>query len=264
MVPLGKFLSAFMNGLTKGRSQADHTSHQLSQAYLGHDVLRSFPVPRMTVKDVELELSFAVGTSVSLDSLLREPEIVTCILNQISGDLDQLRDSPAAAQLLGGVMVAEARWSSERDGLMTSMRRLLAAPPAEAATLLHTMTIALVNFFHRLRQPGGGDGLMREVRSFFSSDKSASDAPDSDASVRQWAAEHASSALTGALPAGVLQTSDGDQDGADELVILVGADLEGTPAHLIHKAKLSFIAEDRKWVSSEDQAGEKVYTLARR
>ena len=263
MVPLGKFLSAFMNGLTKGRSAADHTSHQVSQAYLGHDVLRSFPVPRMTVKDVELELSFAVGASVSLDSLLREPEIVTCILNRIGSDLGQLRGSPAAAQLLGGITVPPARWSFELGVLLASMRRLLTAPPADAATLLHTMAIALANFFHRLREPSADDGLMREVRSFFSADKSAPGAPDSDTAVRHWAAEHAHAALTGALPEGLLETGD-DEYGADDLMILVGADLEGTPVHLVHKVKLSFIAEDRKWVSSDNQAGEKVYTLARR
>lgn len=266
MVTLGKFISAFMNGLAKGRSKADHTSYQVSQAYLGHDFLRGFPVPRMTIKNVELEVSFAVGPATRFDHLLGEPEVVAHVLNRLREDFRELRNSNSFQQLLGHASVSDAQWSAELDTLFASMQRILGMPQADPATLVHTLSIAIENFFHRLQQRDSGGGLLSELKQFFSSTTTASETKDNGAglTVRNWATQHVKDALAAGLPPGELQFGeDGKLGDDDELVILVGSDLEGKGSHLIHKAKLSFASEDRKWVSSGEKEGEKVYTLGR-
>lgn len=265
MVTLGKFISAFMNGLAKGRSSADQTSCLVSQAYLGHDFLRAFPVPRMTIKDVELELGFAVGPATRFHHLLSEPEVTAHVLNHLREDFRQLRHASTVQQLLGQAKVADSTWTGEIEALFSSMQRILTGPKADPSTLIHTLSIAIENFFLRLQQRDSGGGLLGEFRQFFAGEAAPADTnDDARLAVRNWATQHVRDALVAGLPPGELSFNDEGQLGNDdELVILVGSELEGKAQHAIHKAKLTFHAQDRKWVASAQKDGEKVYTLSR-
>lgn len=55
---LGDFLGRLMAEVTLARVQADVEALRVAELYSGHDLLRHFPVPRVRLPDVQIDLAF--------------------------------------------------------------------------------------------------------------------------------------------------------------------------------------------------------------
>lgn len=254
MLTLSKFVGAFTQGLTLGRTMSDGTSVKVAQQYLNHDYLRGFPIPRMTLKHVDLDVNFTVGSFMGLDTLLGEPEVRKNIVNRFREMLAQLPSSDTFKSQFGSNKVPD-EWDEQVETLLATIERVLGSKLGDRSGLTYVLGLAIENFFYELHRAKPNEGLLAGLRALFSgSDDTPHPAPSADA-IRTWASQQVTSLLDAALPP---DTSD-----LPDLNILVGgADLEAIGPGNLHTAKLSFAADDRKWVASE-RNGEKNFTLDR-
>jgi len=61
MAEMGEVLGAVMSQIARGRSQADVAALEVARLYQEHPLLSTFPVPRMTVDEIVLDLKFAIS-----------------------------------------------------------------------------------------------------------------------------------------------------------------------------------------------------------
>ncbi len=258
MITISDFVGAFLHGLTTSRTQSDRTSLKISEHYLNHEYLRGFPVPRMTLKHVELEVNFAVGQISRLETLFKEPEIRKNVANQFHELLVGLPETEPFKSQLGHLAPADSEWRHGISELFETIQRILAGPIADKNTLIHTLSLAIENFFYTMHQAKPGRGLLAGLRNVFTKPTTAAGAPPSAGSIRDWATDRVTAILDASLPGGLAAVS----ELPDMHILVGGAELEGQKEGSLHKVKLAFVSEDRKWVATEKN-GEKKYILDR-
>lgn len=68
-------LGGILSALAEGRHLSDNVSKQLSTRYEQDDLLRAFPVPRVELENVELELKFAVTSQPTAPAAVSAPTL---------------------------------------------------------------------------------------------------------------------------------------------------------------------------------------------
>ena len=59
-VYLGDFIGHILSEITTARAQADSESVRLAELYAGHELMRTFPVPRIRIQDVQVNVPVIV------------------------------------------------------------------------------------------------------------------------------------------------------------------------------------------------------------
>lgn len=259
MITVSDFVGALLHGLTTSRTMSDQTSLKVAEAYLNNEYLRGFPVPRMTLKQVEIEVNFSVGPTTSLETLLKEPEICKNITHQFRELFTELPNSATFKSQFSQSVVLDREWEQGVGELVASIQRILTENIPDKDTLTYTLSLAIENFFYQMHHSKPGRGLLAGIRNMFTKSGSDSSATRQSAtSIRDWAAQQVAAILDSAIPGGIGRIGD-----LPELNIFVGAaELEGQHPEKMHTAKFSFTSEDRKWVATVKN-GEKSYMLDR-
>lgn len=60
MIKLGDYIGQMVSELTVARMQADLEAIRVAELYANHELLRHFPVPRMRLKDIDIDMSVVV------------------------------------------------------------------------------------------------------------------------------------------------------------------------------------------------------------
>lgn len=261
MITLGNFVGALMQALSNARTMSDQVSVKIADQYLGHEYLRGFPVPRMTLKQVDVDLTFAVGATSSFSSLLRQPEVVKNIVNRFRGAIQDLPKNESFLTQFGQRTFGDAEWEDEAKNLLDSIEKILANPPAEKLVLNHLLVVACENFFFQIHSLRPQAGLLAGLRRVFGGQEAATERGDFDSQsdgIRNWISEQVTKILDASIPSVV-----GGADEAPNVQVLVGGhELEGRNPDHLHNIKLSFSSDDRKWVTTEKN-GAKTYMLDR-
>lgn len=261
MITVSNFVGALMQALASSRTMSDQTSAKIADHYLGHDYLRGFPVPRMTLKQVEVEVNFAVGSTTRLSTVLRQPEVSKNIVNRFRYVLEGLPETSLFRSQFGQRAFRDEDWRAGTDELISGVQQILADPPADKTMLQHLLVLTSENFFYRMHQAKPQAGLLSGLRRILGTDESQPAAEDPAAqadAIRAWITQQVGTVLDAALPGGL----DGVDESPDLQILVGGSELEGKNPDHMHNAKLSFTSEDRKWVATEKN-GEKTYILDR-
>src|SRR5262245_4470299 len=94
MITIRQFLGAMLEEITRARVISDAASVRVAQTYLNHDFLKSYPVPRMNIKDVEMELHFAVAGRLQGISVFHDEEATENIRHQLRQFLQTVPQLP--------------------------------------------------------------------------------------------------------------------------------------------------------------------------
>ena len=260
MIPLTQFVGAFLHQLTSSRRISDQASVKVANEYLEDDMLRGFPVPRMTFDTVELDFCFAVAP-LPIENL-KNPLVRKNITNRLGQKMADLHQSPDFKDLFQTDLPTDATWRDNLAGLQEDVEHILQGPVSDNDTLNHMLSLAVENFFHNIHNIKPDSGFLGRIKSFFSGHVEVpEDDGDahSDATIRQWAHKMIDEVVQQALPT----SADPASTPVSGMHILVGgSELEGQNTDMLHRAKISFKREDRKWVSSE-KGGKKQYILDR-
>jgi len=69
MASLGDVVGALVSEIGRGRSQGDVAAAEIAQIYKDHPVLSSFPIPRMTLDEVVVDLRLAIAETAATPSI---------------------------------------------------------------------------------------------------------------------------------------------------------------------------------------------------
>lgn len=72
---LKDYISALVTSMTEARVNADTFSANVARLYLENDMLRHFPVPRMRIGDVEMDVPVAVNSVGSKATIINKPNL---------------------------------------------------------------------------------------------------------------------------------------------------------------------------------------------
>ena len=72
---LKDYISALVTSMTEARVNADTFSANVARLYLENDMLRHFPVPRMRIGDVEMDVPVAVNSAGSKTTVINKPNL---------------------------------------------------------------------------------------------------------------------------------------------------------------------------------------------
>lgn len=72
---LKDYISALVTSMTEARVNADTFSTNVARLYLENDMLRHFPVPRMRIGDVEMDVPVAVNSAGSKTTIINKPNL---------------------------------------------------------------------------------------------------------------------------------------------------------------------------------------------
>ena len=263
MITMSNFIGAIMQALTASRMMSDHSSLKVADHYLQDDFLRGFPIPRMTLKTVDVEVNFAVGPTTQLENHLAEPEVSKNIANRFRDLLAELPNTHLFRSEFGQQERRSDEWKEGTETLMSDIERILAHPPADKHSLQHMLVLSIENFFYRMHQNKPKAGLLHGLRRMFGNADAETESPAPDAdrqtdAIRTWTSEQVRHILDASIPGGLDKT----EDSPDLRILIGGQDLDTKDIGKLHKAKLSFTSEDRRWVAT-DKDGEKSYMLDR-
>ena len=128
MASLGEVLGALISQIGKGRSQADAAALEIAQIYKDHPLLSEFPIPRMTLDEVVIDLKMAITAAPVPKTLTSEAK--ASLLSQLDQELDNLVIAePAVDKLSQKFPDLQKNWKSDRSQLMQRLSDLL---PVEA------------------------------------------------------------------------------------------------------------------------------------
>jgi len=266
---LRTFIGSILQQVTKARAASDACSSQLAQQYLKHEYLRGFPVPRMNIKDMEMQLSFAVANRLP-EQILSQPEASQNIIQKIHLFLLSLYDDSNFKSYFSKEPDLLAEWKTETDALSNKLKDVLTGQ-TNTETLIKVLAICVENSLNTiaLKQPqqpfiqvivyilqlrGSIEGpppplndlLTHQVRVIIET-------------ITQPVSEQAS------LPAskGGSESNDLLDDDLLDMEILVGAaQLEALGSKHMQNLKINLTHSDRKWVAI-DEGGTKKYILDR-
>lgn len=68
-------VGSIMRDITEARVLADNASSAICRQYEKDDILKHFPIPRVEIKDIEIDLKFAIN-QISKDNILEADIIV--------------------------------------------------------------------------------------------------------------------------------------------------------------------------------------------
>jgi|GEM_PF-3436157 len=279
MISLSQFVGALLEGTVNGRAKSDVASVRLAEAYLKHELLKVFPVPRMQIQDVEIDLQFAIDPNLPPNTLFAEEEVRKNICYKIQHFLLGLPQDKEMKEFFSQDEELAKTWNSKLTQLMQRIEQLLNRQNLDKATLLHLLNLAIENFFHEVAFARPKPNLLSFISSIFhhsSTQKPTSslkdriiayvqqviDAAISDRPISIAAAKNAAAKDAAAEPADTDADTDIDADLPDLQVLIKASDLEGLTPSQIQKLKLVLHASDRKWIKLDKQ-GEEEYILDR-
>lgn len=254
MVSIRQFVGAMLEQITRARVSADAASLRVAHAYLQHDFLKGFGVPAMHVKDVELELTFAVAPGWKATSIFANPDVRLNAVNQLERFVEQLPQHPALKPYFDQDRRLTIRWNAGLPALRERFDRTL-ADAVDTTSLVPALGLLIENHFY---------GMVREWRELLTHitrPLAASRDGGSRPAVHQYIQDGMR---------GILDSFNEDEENAalallecPDIQMMIGSDeLDKVPPERLQRMKIKVSANDRKWVVSQ-RDGQEVHTLTR-
>lgn len=249
-IAVGDFVGALVGETARARAISDLASVQIAERYLHHELLRGFTVPRMQIRDLEIDLNFAVASKSSAGSFLEDEEIQRNISHRIREFLGGLPGVRGFRLYFGNDAKLAARWAGGLEEMTRRFRHILSRPGADCASAISGLSLSVQNHFYE----SASGGLRSNVSSLLARPIGKAGAAGSMRAVIEREIESIVMSVAKRGPGGSPESAPGVE-------ILVGAaQLEKLNPASLSKMKLTLSPSDRRWVAT-DQDGKKVYIL---
>jgi hypothetical protein len=257
MISLRQFLGALISEVTRARVISDSASAAVALRYLDHDLLKAFPIPRMQIKDLDVELHFAVAPGVEGVTVFAETAVRQHVRLQLASYLRTLPDEPDLKPHFDGDATLAQHWATESAALDPKFEEVMARPGADRGNLVRSLSLLIKNLVLTVALHSTSTSLLTRMREIFTRSSTA-------AGTETALDEHIRNAVEQTLVA--VDTDDADGSALEDLfdlnVLVTADDLAKLDPRAIQKLKLTFYSSDRKWVVG-DHEGEKKNLLTR-
>jgi hypothetical protein len=250
MVRIEEFVGVLLGAIAKGRAISDQASVRVAEHYLNHELLKGFPVPRMQISDLEVNVNFALAATARECLLLEDEEVQKSIRYRMRDLLGSLPGHPDFKAYFRNDSSLEAKWKGGLGDLDRRLEQVLRSHHTDFPALIHKLSVSAHNYFYE----HAPDDLGLNVSSLLASPvKGRKD----NKSMRLLIEDHVRETI-------MLRREGGEEvsPGAPaELNILLGAEeLEKLNPSLLNRLKITVSPADRRWISSE-RDGHKVHIL---
>lgn len=242
MASLGEVLGAIISQIDKGRCQADMATLEIAQLYKDHPLLSSFPVPRVTLEEVVIDLKFAIDTVPPsgrfITSKAREE-----VLAQVKEMTNNIMKEPSLTALSKRYPELPRVWESIHPQIVQKLSKLIPTEEIEiepesiayglASIIRGYLTDVILSLEVKIRQ-------LPVVRNFLTKD-----ALQIEAKLASQIRETISK---------VLEVQPSIKDRLD--VLVTAHDLQTIPPEKIDTLRLTLREEDRSWTQVETEKGE--------
>jgi len=254
MITVKAFVGALLDEVAQARVLSDQASLHVAQRYLDNDLLRGFPVPRMQISTIDLELNFAVASRLDGPSFLDDEEVQRNVGYQLRELLHSLPGRPEFHAYFGKDVELAARWRNGLGEMTTRFVKVLARPSTEVAGVVRALSLSAQNYFCE----SAPEELRHKVSALLGQAMDGYKAEGADS--MKAIVEREIVAILSALDKSVKEEAAG---GPPDLNVLIGAaELEKLNPGLLHRVKITVSPSDRRWVATE-QDGKKIYILDR-
>jgi len=249
MITIDAFVGALLGEIAKGRGIGDQASVRLAEHYLHHDLLKGFPVPRMQVSTLEIDLSFAVAANARENHLLEDQEVQKGIRFQVRDFLAGLPQDRDFREYFRDDVSLAAKWRKGLGGLHDRLEHVLAKPAPDREALIQKLSMSAQNYFHESAPEdlrlAVGKLLARPPRRRKNGRSMVKVIEDQIRAIVAVVGENEPQAA---------------EPPADFKVLVTAAELDKVNPSLLNRMKITVSPADRRWVTSEKD-GEKVHIL---
>jgi hypothetical protein len=250
MTSLGEILGAMISQIDRGRAQADIAVLEIAQIYKDNPVLRGFPVPRVALDEVRLDLKLAISAMPVSERMLT-PEAKSTILSKVDrlvgsipkqmADFRGLYDECRQAQTTWKKLRKEKIIHKQLELLLTEGEEISPALTAEcmASTIKGYLVEIMAGCLEERKDLGVKISLFIQ--------KSA---PSIQETLKSKILEIIENALADQLV-----------DPKRVHVLVTASELESVPPEKITTLHLSLRESDRMWMKTETEDGEIVDRL---
>lgn len=257
---LSEFLGTFMRGLAEGRALADNSSNQVAQRYLEHDLMRGYPVPRMTIKTVELDFCFRIAGQDAFSDLIGQEEVQKAIAYSLCKELEGLFSDDQLKSDLGETDASHQAIENLLDSASDRIEQAITDASATRKQLERVLLLTLKNMFFELHMQANHPGLIKTIFQHLKSighTHSTEQKPNHQDDLDTWLQKQIDGVLGKIIP------KDVDDGEAGELLVYVGgSSFEHSDDEKLQRSSIKFESSDRKWVATEVD-GKKTYILDR-
>ncbi len=261
MITLESFIGALMQQLAMARQMSDGASVHIAEGYLQNELLKGFPVPRMQLRDVEMELNFGVASKLESASFLEDDEVQKNLTYQLQDLLSSFPSQPEFKDYFSQNAPLQARWKAGLASMSQRFAQILSRPASDPVDLAHSLALSVQNYFYETaaeeQKPAVAPLLLLLVKpSPFWLAQGVK--PESETVPLQKLIESRIAAMLRSLQ-GAQQAPGAPAPMA--LNVLVGtADLGKLDTALLNKIKITINPSDLRWIVSEKNS-QKIYTL---
>lgn len=256
MITVRQFFGALLAEITKARVISDAASANVAQKYLNHDLLKSFPIPRMNVREVEVQLNFAVAAGVESVSPFAADEIRQNLVHNLGAFVAALPDAPPFKDKFDADAPLRDRWNAGVPALRTKFNDVLSRPQITRQDANHTVLLLIENYSYDIAGGGAHQSIIGRVLHFV---ERKADAPEIGPAA-EYIQQQVSDIFSRVLDAGSM--AQGIEELLDLNVVVTAAELEKLNPNVLQKVKIVVDSSDRKWIVSEEN-GQKTHILAR-
>ncbi len=241
MTALGEVVGALISQLDKGRSQADASTLEIAKAYKEHPLLAEFPVPRLLLEEVVIDLKMSIAAA-PLPRGALSAQSRSEVLSRMGEVLRRLpKTEPALEALFREQAGLPKRWLSDEGPILQRLAALL--PPetqveprsvalGAAAVIGRQLAVLALTPAARVKAP--------KARSFVSDDLPQIEGRLADEILRC-----------------VAEPMRLQAPAADRIEVLVtAAELQSIPPEKITTVRFKLQESDRSWTQVTTEGGE--------
>ena len=248
MVTARLFVAALLEEISRARELSDRASVRVAQSYLRDEFLRGFPVPRMQIGNLEMELNFMLASKVREATHLEGKEVQKNVSYQLRSYLHEMPRNGAFKTYFRSDAELSKSWLHGLDDVTRRFQQVLEHGGVEHSDIVHNLCLAVHNYFHESSPP--------QLRSTIADLLAKSRGKGNTGAYTVLIAAHVEEVM-----ASVRAPAQSDEESSSDVNLLIGAaELEKYPAALLQKMKLTISHADRRWVIT-DQNGTKVHVL---
>jgi hypothetical protein len=241
MATLGDVLGALISQIGKGRSQADMATLEIAQIYKNHPLLSSFPVPRVTLDEVVVDLKVSIS-SAPLQSKALSPQAKSALVVQLANLVGNLPNTDPSLKALSDKNPELSRvWKSAHPEMLQRLSGFIptdidveakSIAQGAASIIRGHITNIVLNLTPKVRQISAVDSLKTDV-------------PEIETRLISQIQE---------IISNVLNAQTTTKDRLD--VLVTASDLQAIPPEKLTTLKLTLRESDQTWTQIENEKGE--------
>lgn len=249
MLTAKTFIGSLLDQISLAQAMSDRASVAIADEYLQDDLLKGFPVPRMQINQMDLELNFTVPSRLAGARRLDDVEVQKNITYRLRQMLQELPARPELNGIIDPRSAFTDKWSTGLDELANRLRGIVANTDLGYDEVLSRLGVCIENYVY----------------------ESVSDDVRASVGAALFVQRDKVSPLTAVLDQGIREVMDllpsetdeaATSDPLDVCVLVGPADLDKASAGCVNKMTVSISPANRRWVVSQ-QNGQPVHMLER-